>query len=176
MPSRTLAETATERARETALAAKEKAKDLASHAQKKQYVWATSSVCVYRRWSSFTPPAGVRHTDSPSWLLAKISKCNENLNWWADLLNDWAESRNLSASSFIHIISAFAANRDLGETWVVHRGCWCHVDSTNPPTLVLSPRPLLHLCAHQHHWVHLLILQERHASSFPTRSKDFDWC
>lgn len=38
-PSRTLAETATERARETALAAKEKAKDLASHAQKKQYVW-----------------------------------------------------------------------------------------------------------------------------------------
>lgn len=35
---RTLAETATERARETALAAKEKAKDLASHAQKKQYV------------------------------------------------------------------------------------------------------------------------------------------
>lgn len=37
-PSRTLAETATERARETALAAKEKAKDLASHAQKKQYV------------------------------------------------------------------------------------------------------------------------------------------
>lgn len=38
MPSRTLAETATERARETALAAKEKAKDLASHAQKKQYV------------------------------------------------------------------------------------------------------------------------------------------
>ncbi|XP_072294061.1 PRELI domain containing 1a [Eucyclogobius newberryi] len=38
MPSRTLAETATERARETALAAKEKAKGLASHAQKKQYV------------------------------------------------------------------------------------------------------------------------------------------
>lgn len=38
IPSRTLAETATERARETALAAKEKAKDLASHAQKKQYV------------------------------------------------------------------------------------------------------------------------------------------
>uniref|UniRef100_A0A1A7YF30 PRELI domain containing 1a n=1 Tax=Iconisemion striatum TaxID=60296 RepID=A0A1A7YF30_9TELE len=37
-PSRTLAETATERARETALAAKEKAKDLASHAHKKQYV------------------------------------------------------------------------------------------------------------------------------------------
>ncbi|XP_037531852.1 PRELI domain containing 1a [Nematolebias whitei] len=37
-PSRTLAETASERARETALAAKEKAKDLASHAQKKQYV------------------------------------------------------------------------------------------------------------------------------------------
>lgn len=37
-PSRTLAETATERARETALAAKEKAKGLASHAQKKQYV------------------------------------------------------------------------------------------------------------------------------------------
>lgn len=37
-PSRTLAETATERARETALAAKEKAKDLATHAQKKQYV------------------------------------------------------------------------------------------------------------------------------------------
>lgn len=38
-PSRSLAETATERARETALAAKEKAKDLASQAQKKQYVW-----------------------------------------------------------------------------------------------------------------------------------------
>ncbi|KAJ4945833.1 hypothetical protein JOQ06_023511 [Pogonophryne albipinna] len=37
-PSRTLTETATERARETALAAKEKAKDLASQAQKKQYV------------------------------------------------------------------------------------------------------------------------------------------
>ncbi|XP_077958430.1 PRELI domain containing 1a isoform X1 [Gasterosteus aculeatus] len=37
-PSRSLAETATERARETALAAKEKAKDLASQAQKKQYV------------------------------------------------------------------------------------------------------------------------------------------
>lgn len=37
-PTRTLAETATERARETALAAKEKAKGLASHAQKKQYV------------------------------------------------------------------------------------------------------------------------------------------
>ncbi|XP_078117025.1 PRELI domain containing 1a [Sander vitreus] len=37
-PSRTLAETATERARETALAAKEKAKDLASQAHKKQYV------------------------------------------------------------------------------------------------------------------------------------------
>ncbi|CAB1429967.1 unnamed protein product [Pleuronectes platessa] len=37
-PSRTLTETATERARETALAAKEKAKDFASHAQKKQYV------------------------------------------------------------------------------------------------------------------------------------------
>uniref|UniRef100_A0A3B4AFB4 PRELI/MSF1 domain-containing protein n=1 Tax=Periophthalmus magnuspinnatus TaxID=409849 RepID=A0A3B4AFB4_9GOBI len=37
-PSRTLAATATERARETALAAKEKAKGLASHAQKKQYV------------------------------------------------------------------------------------------------------------------------------------------
>ncbi|XP_019935689.1 PRELI domain containing 1a [Paralichthys olivaceus] len=37
-PSRTLAETATERARETALAAKEKAKDFASQAQKKQYV------------------------------------------------------------------------------------------------------------------------------------------
>lgn len=37
-PSRSLAETATERARETAMAAKEKAKDLASHAQKKQYV------------------------------------------------------------------------------------------------------------------------------------------
>lgn len=37
-PSRTLAETASERARETALAAKEKAKDLASQAQKKQYV------------------------------------------------------------------------------------------------------------------------------------------
>lgn len=37
-PIRTLAETATERARETALAAKEKAKGLASHAQKKQYV------------------------------------------------------------------------------------------------------------------------------------------
>ncbi|XP_047441721.1 PRELI domain containing 1a [Mugil cephalus] len=37
-PSRTLAETATEKARETALAAKEKAKDLASQAQKKQYV------------------------------------------------------------------------------------------------------------------------------------------
>ncbi|XP_062331916.1 PRELI domain containing 1a [Osmerus eperlanus] len=37
-PSKTLAETATERARETALAAKEKAKDLASQAQKKQYV------------------------------------------------------------------------------------------------------------------------------------------
>lgn len=37
-PSRTLAETATERARETALAAKEKAKGLASQAQKKQYV------------------------------------------------------------------------------------------------------------------------------------------
>lgn len=43
-PSRTLAETATERARETALAAKEKAKDLASHAQKKQYVWRTTIV------------------------------------------------------------------------------------------------------------------------------------
>ncbi|XP_066505724.1 PRELI domain containing 1a [Hoplias malabaricus] len=38
MPTRTLAETATEKARETALAAKEKAKDLASQAQKKQYV------------------------------------------------------------------------------------------------------------------------------------------
>lgn len=38
-PSRTLAETATERARETALAAKEKAKGLASHAKKKQYIW-----------------------------------------------------------------------------------------------------------------------------------------
>ncbi|XP_027010587.1 PRELI domain containing 1a [Tachysurus fulvidraco] len=38
MPTRTLAETATEKARETALAAKEKAKGLASHAQKKQYV------------------------------------------------------------------------------------------------------------------------------------------
>ncbi|XP_035017519.1 PRELI domain containing 1a isoform X2 [Hippoglossus stenolepis] len=37
-PSRTLTETATERARETALAAKEKAKDFASQAQKKQYV------------------------------------------------------------------------------------------------------------------------------------------
>ncbi|XP_062249520.1 PRELI domain containing 1a [Platichthys flesus] len=37
-PSRTLTETATERARETAMAAKEKAKDFASHAQKKQYV------------------------------------------------------------------------------------------------------------------------------------------
>ncbi|KAJ8396756.1 hypothetical protein AAFF_G00013550 [Aldrovandia affinis] len=37
-PSRTLAETATEKARETALAATEKAKDLASQAQKKQYV------------------------------------------------------------------------------------------------------------------------------------------
>ncbi|XP_017330424.1 PRELI domain containing 1a [Ictalurus punctatus] len=37
-PTRTLAETATEKARETALAAKEKAKDLASQAQKKQYV------------------------------------------------------------------------------------------------------------------------------------------
>ncbi|XP_041931136.1 PRELI domain containing 1a [Alosa pseudoharengus] len=37
-PSKTLAETATEKARETALAAKEKAKDLASQAQKKQYV------------------------------------------------------------------------------------------------------------------------------------------
>ncbi|KAI4873782.1 hypothetical protein NFI96_010637 [Prochilodus magdalenae] len=37
-PTRSLAETATERARETALAAKEKAKDLASQAQKKQYV------------------------------------------------------------------------------------------------------------------------------------------
>ncbi|XP_058506478.1 PRELI domain containing 1a [Solea solea] len=37
-PSRTLAVTATERARETAMAAKEKAKDLASHAQKKQFV------------------------------------------------------------------------------------------------------------------------------------------
>ncbi|XP_061901698.1 PRELI domain containing 1a [Entelurus aequoreus] len=37
-PSRSLAEAATERARETALAAKEKAKDLASHAQKKQFV------------------------------------------------------------------------------------------------------------------------------------------
>lgn len=37
-PIRSLAETATERARETALAAKEKAKGLASHAQKKQYV------------------------------------------------------------------------------------------------------------------------------------------
>ncbi|XP_030622217.1 PRELI domain containing 1a [Chanos chanos] len=37
-PSRTLAETATEKARETALAAKEKAKDLASQAHKKQYV------------------------------------------------------------------------------------------------------------------------------------------
>lgn len=37
-PSRTLAETATERARETALAAKEKAKGLASHAKKKQYI------------------------------------------------------------------------------------------------------------------------------------------
>ncbi|XP_017567974.1 PRELI domain containing 1a [Pygocentrus nattereri] len=37
-PARTLAETATEKARETALAAKEKAKDLASQAQKKQYV------------------------------------------------------------------------------------------------------------------------------------------
>ncbi|XP_024919127.1 PRELI domain containing 1a [Cynoglossus semilaevis] len=37
-PTKTLAETATERARETALAAKEKAKDLASQAQKKQYV------------------------------------------------------------------------------------------------------------------------------------------
>ncbi|XP_010896785.1 PRELI domain containing 1a [Esox lucius] len=35
-PSRTLAEHATDRARETALAAKEKAKDLASQAQKKQ--------------------------------------------------------------------------------------------------------------------------------------------
>lgn len=39
MPTRTLAETATVKARETALAAKEKAKDLASQAQKKQYVW-----------------------------------------------------------------------------------------------------------------------------------------
>uniref|UniRef100_A0A8B9H3W3 PRELI domain containing 1a n=1 Tax=Astyanax mexicanus TaxID=7994 RepID=A0A8B9H3W3_ASTMX len=37
-PTRTLAETATERARETALAAKEKAKGFASQAQKKQYV------------------------------------------------------------------------------------------------------------------------------------------
>ncbi|XP_077466498.1 PRELI domain containing 1a [Stigmatopora argus] len=37
-PSKSLAEAATERARETALAAKEKAKDLASQAQKKQYV------------------------------------------------------------------------------------------------------------------------------------------
>lgn len=37
-PTRTLAETATVRARETALAAKEKAKDLATQAQKKQYV------------------------------------------------------------------------------------------------------------------------------------------
>lgn len=37
-PTRTLAETATEKARETALAAKEKAKDLASQAHKKQYV------------------------------------------------------------------------------------------------------------------------------------------
>ncbi|CAM4610732.1 hypothetical protein PO909_006436 [Leuciscus waleckii] len=37
-PSRTLAETATVKARETALAAKVKAKDLASQAQKKQYV------------------------------------------------------------------------------------------------------------------------------------------
>ena len=59
MPSRTLAETATERARETALAAKEKAKDLASHAQKKQYVWATCvclclCVCGSWLWSSST--------------------------------------------------------------------------------------------------------------------------
>ncbi|XP_056295190.1 PRELI domain containing 1a isoform X2 [Pseudoliparis swirei] len=37
-PSRTLTEAATDRARGTALAAKEKAKDLASQAQKKQYV------------------------------------------------------------------------------------------------------------------------------------------
>lgn len=37
-PTRTLAETATEKARETALAAKEKAKGLASQAQKKQYI------------------------------------------------------------------------------------------------------------------------------------------
>ncbi|KAA0709110.1 PRELI domain-containing protein 1, mitochondrial [Triplophysa tibetana] len=37
-PTRTLAESATVKARETALAAKEKAKDLASQAQKKQYV------------------------------------------------------------------------------------------------------------------------------------------
>uniref|UniRef100_A0A671SH74 PRELI domain containing 1a n=1 Tax=Sinocyclocheilus anshuiensis TaxID=1608454 RepID=A0A671SH74_9TELE len=38
LPTRTLAETATVKARETALAAKEKVKDLASQAQKKQYV------------------------------------------------------------------------------------------------------------------------------------------
>lgn len=38
LPTRTLAETATVKARETALAAKVKAKDLASQAQKKQYV------------------------------------------------------------------------------------------------------------------------------------------
>ncbi|TRY91182.1 hypothetical protein DNTS_006109 [Danionella cerebrum] len=37
-PTRTLAETATVKARETAIAAKEKAKDLASQAQKKQYI------------------------------------------------------------------------------------------------------------------------------------------
>ncbi|XP_076878850.1 PRELI domain containing 1a isoform X1 [Brachyhypopomus gauderio] len=37
-PTRTLAETATEKAREKALAAKEKAKDLAAQAQKNQYV------------------------------------------------------------------------------------------------------------------------------------------
>lgn len=62
-PSRTLAETATERARETALAAKEKAKDLASQAQKKQYVWRTTEIigsfAAYTGTALLLPPPHV---------------------------------------------------------------------------------------------------------------------
>lgn len=69
-PSRSLAETATERARETALAAKEKAKDLASHAQKKQFVWARLTLgrtCLYSFRKALLGQHGVRLIQPKRW-------------------------------------------------------------------------------------------------------------
>lgn len=129
-PSRTLAETATERARETAMAAKEKAKDLASHAQKKQYVWWCSCSLLYQDYFTFNHS----HSSCSYWVFCNASQCwFENTSVRTHPAESggeekaWAGFKSLLHPRWLcllyiwcHVISVFTTDRDF------EHGPGCH--------------------------------------------------